>query len=159
MDGRAWWAAVYGVAQSRARLKQLSSSSSSRKWVKCFPGGSDSKESACNMGDLSSIPGFEMSLEEVMATHSSILAWRILMDRGTWLATTHKFIKSQTRLSNKAHRKWIISVIRNMKSCYDIKYTTTLKNAPSTQKTQVWSLGREDPLRRKRQPTSVFLPG
>ena len=28
MDGRAWWAAVYGVAQSRARLKQLSSSSS-----------------------------------------------------------------------------------------------------------------------------------
>ena len=29
-DGRAWWAAVYGVAQSRTRLKQLSSSSSSR---------------------------------------------------------------------------------------------------------------------------------
>ena len=29
-DGGAWWAAVYGVAQSRARLKRLSSSSSSR---------------------------------------------------------------------------------------------------------------------------------
>ena len=28
-DGKAWWAAVYGVAQSRTRLKQLSSSSSS----------------------------------------------------------------------------------------------------------------------------------
>ena len=27
-DGRAWWAVVYGVAQSRTRLKQLSSSSS-----------------------------------------------------------------------------------------------------------------------------------
>ena len=27
-DGEAWWAAVYGVAQSRTRLKQLSSSSS-----------------------------------------------------------------------------------------------------------------------------------
>jgi len=27
-DGRAWWAAVYGVAQSRTRLKQVSSSSS-----------------------------------------------------------------------------------------------------------------------------------
>ena len=26
-DGGAWWAAVYGVAQSRTRLKQLSSSS------------------------------------------------------------------------------------------------------------------------------------
>ena len=32
-DGGAWWAAVYGVAQSRTRLKQLSSSSSSsRTW-------------------------------------------------------------------------------------------------------------------------------
>ena len=30
-DGGAWWAAVYGVAQSRTRLKRLSSSSSSRK--------------------------------------------------------------------------------------------------------------------------------
>ena len=30
-DGRAWWAAVYGVAQSRTRLKRLSSSSSSRR--------------------------------------------------------------------------------------------------------------------------------
>ena len=28
-DGGAWWAAVYGIAQSRTRLKQLSSSSSS----------------------------------------------------------------------------------------------------------------------------------
>jgi len=27
-DGRAWWAAVYGIAQSRTRLKRLSSSSS-----------------------------------------------------------------------------------------------------------------------------------
>ena len=30
MDGGAWWAAVYGIAQCRTRLKQLSSSSSSR---------------------------------------------------------------------------------------------------------------------------------
>ena len=29
-DGGAWWAAIYGVAQSRTRLKRLSSSSSSR---------------------------------------------------------------------------------------------------------------------------------
>ena len=29
-DGGAWWAAVYGVTQSRTRLKRLSSSSSSR---------------------------------------------------------------------------------------------------------------------------------
>ena len=31
-DGGAWWAAVYGVAQSRTRLKQLSSSSSSNSY-------------------------------------------------------------------------------------------------------------------------------
>jgi len=30
-DGETWWAAVYGVAQSRTRLKQLSSSSSSSR--------------------------------------------------------------------------------------------------------------------------------
>ena len=29
-------------------------------------------------------------LEEGMATHSSILAWRIHMDRGTWWATLHE---------------------------------------------------------------------
>ena len=48
-DGGAWWAAVYGVAQSRTRLKRLSSSSSSRhsvniclkwirlNWIPCSP--------------------------------------------------------------------------------------------------------------------------
>ena len=32
-DGEAWWAAVYGVAQSQTRLKRLSSSSSSREFT------------------------------------------------------------------------------------------------------------------------------
>ena len=42
-----------------------------------FPGGSDGKESACNAGDQGSIPGCGRSPEKGMATHSSILAWRI----------------------------------------------------------------------------------
>ena len=42
-----------------------------------LPGGSDSKESACNAEDLSSVPGLGRSLEKEMATHSSILAWEI----------------------------------------------------------------------------------
>ena len=43
-----------------------------------FPDGSDGKESACNAGDQSSIPGLGRSPGgEGMATHSSILAWRI----------------------------------------------------------------------------------
>ena len=36
--------------------------------------------------------------EEGMATHSSILAWRIPMDRGAWWATTHRVEKNQIRL-------------------------------------------------------------
>ena len=35
------------------------------------------KASACNVGDLGSIPGSVRSLEKEMATHSSILAWKI----------------------------------------------------------------------------------
>ena len=42
-----------------------------------FPGGSDDKEYACNVGDLDLIPGWEDALEKGMATHSSILAWEI----------------------------------------------------------------------------------
>ena len=40
-------------------------------------GGSDSQESASNAGDQGSIPGLGRCLEEDIATHSSILAWRI----------------------------------------------------------------------------------
>ena len=54
-----------------------------------FPGGSDSKESALNARDLGSSLGWEDSLEEGMATHSSILPWRILMERGPWWAIAH----------------------------------------------------------------------
>ena len=43
--------------------------------------------------------GQEDPLEEGMATHSSILAWRIPMDRRVWQATVHGAEKSQTRLS------------------------------------------------------------
>ena len=38
-DGGAWWAAVYGVAQSWTQLKRLSSSSSSRSLTGCSPWG------------------------------------------------------------------------------------------------------------------------
>ena len=70
-DGEAWWAAVCGVAQSRTQLKQLSSSSNyiiqTPPWIvvhkiyRGLPGGSDDRESACNTGDLGSIPGLGRS--------------------------------------------------------------------------------------------------
>ena len=45
--------------------------------------------------------GWEDPLEEGMATHSSIPAWRIPVDRGAWWATVHGVAKSQTRLNIK----------------------------------------------------------
>ena len=44
--------------------------------------------------------GLEDSLQylpEEMETHSSILAWKIPMDKGAWLATVHDVAKSQTQ--------------------------------------------------------------
>ena len=43
--------------------------------------------------------GWADPLEEGMATHSSILAWSMPMDRGAWQATVHGVTKSLTRLS------------------------------------------------------------
>ena len=110
-----------------------------------FPGSSVSKESACNAGDPSLIPGsgsspgeglgyplqyswaslvdqvvknppavwemwvrslsWEYPLEEGMATHSSIVAWRIPKDRGAWRATVHGAAESDmTERLSTAHR-------------------------------------------------------
>ena len=44
-------------------------------------------------------------------------------------------------------------------SFYGFPGGSMVKNLPATQETQVRSLGREDPWRRKWQPTQVFLPG
>ena len=63
-----------------------------------FPVGSDSKEFACNVGDLGSgnlgsIPGLGRSLRGGHATHSSTV-WRIPMDRGAWWAKVHGATRS-----------------------------------------------------------------
>ena len=58
-----------------------------------FPGTSAGKEPTCNLG---LIPGLGRSPGGGMATHSSILAWRIPMDRGVWRAAVHWLVKSQT---------------------------------------------------------------
>ena len=60
-----------------------------------FPCGSAGKESACNVGNLGSIPDLGRSPgEKGKATHSNILAWRIL-----W-TTVHGVAKSWTLLSD-----------------------------------------------------------
>ena len=44
--------------------------------------------------------GWEDPLEEGMATHSNVLAWRIPLDRGAWQATVHGVARSRTQLSD-----------------------------------------------------------
>jgi len=55
------------------------------------PGGSHGKESTW----VQSL-GWEDPLEEGMAIYSSILVWKIPMDRGAWWATVHWVEKSHT---------------------------------------------------------------
>ena len=62
-----------------------------------FLGGSNGKEFALNSGDPNSLSRKDF-LEEGMATHSSILAWRI--PRGASKSTVHRVAKSLTRLSD-----------------------------------------------------------
>ena len=55
--------------------------------------------------------GWEDALEEGMATHSSILVWRIPMDRGAWRATAQRVAKSQIQLSDEAYIAQHIKII------------------------------------------------
>ena len=61
-----------------------------------FSCGSDSKESACNVGDPGSIPELGRSPGEGNETHSSILAWRVPWTERAWRAKVHGLAKSQT---------------------------------------------------------------
>ena len=65
-----------------------------------FPGGSDSKKSACNAGDLGSIPGSERAPGEGNGNPLQHSCLENPMDRGAWWATVHRITKSQTQLSN-----------------------------------------------------------
>ena len=83
-DGGTWWAAVYGVAQGRTRLKRLSSSSTRSKTTREVL---EVKQASLVAQTVKNLPamqetqvlslGQEGSLEKGMTTHSSILAWRM----------------------------------------------------------------------------------
>ena len=65
-----------------------------------FPGGSDDgQESTSSAGDQVRSLDWEDPPEDRMATHSSILAWRISMDKGAWQVTVHGVTESQKWLS------------------------------------------------------------
>ena len=68
MDGGAWWAAVHGVAKSQTRLS-----------------------------DFTFTFHFHALVKE-MATHSSVLAWRILGTEGAWWAAVFGVAQSWIQL-------------------------------------------------------------
>ena len=61
-----------------------------------FPGSSDSKESACNAGDLGSIPGLGRSPGEAKGYLVQYSCVENSMDRGAWWATVHGVTESDT---------------------------------------------------------------
>ena len=72
MDGGAWWAAVHGVAEGRT-------------WLSDF-----------------TFTFYFHALEKEMATHSSVLAWRIPETEEPWWAAVYGVTRNQTRLSDFA---------------------------------------------------------
>ena len=65
-----------------------------------FPGGSDSNESACNVGDLGSIPGLGRSPGEVKGCPLHYSCLENSMERGAWQVTVQGVAKSHTQLSD-----------------------------------------------------------
>ena len=69
-------------------------------WTEGFLGGSDSKESACSVGDPGSIPASGRSPGEGNGNPLQYSRLENPMDTGAWQATFHGISKSQTRLSD-----------------------------------------------------------
>ena len=125
-----------------------------------FLGGSDDKASACNMGDLGSIPVWEDPLEKEMATHSSTFAWKIpwaeepgrlqsigsqrVKHNGSILACTQTFYFEMIHMRLYSH-VWASPM------------SEMVKNLPAGQETWVWPLGWEDTLE-KEMATRSSIP-
>ena len=94
-DGGAWWAAVYGVAQSRTWLKWLSNSKLC--WASRV---AQMVKNLQNAGDLGSVPGLGRSPGEGNGYLLQDSCLKNSMDRGAWWATVHVIMKSQKWLSD-----------------------------------------------------------
>ncbi|KAI4548149.1 hypothetical protein MG293_000479 [Ovis ammon polii] len=81
--------------------------------VRGFPGGSEVKVSACNVGDLGSIPGSGRSPGEGNGNPLQYSCLENPMDRGAWWATVHGVAKSRTRLSDFTFN---VDVVRQFRS-------------------------------------------
>jgi len=69
-------------------------------FIRSFPGGSNGKEFACNIGDPDLIPGLGRFPGEGNGYPLQYSCLEKPMDRGAWQATVHGVAKSHTRLSD-----------------------------------------------------------
>ena len=85
-----------------------------------FPGGSDGKESTCNMGDLGSVPGLGRSPGRGHGNPPPYPCLENPMDRGAWQAAVQMVTQSRTRL------KWLSSSSNNTQNTsYSIENCTS----------------------------------
>ena len=68
-----------------------------------FPGGSEVKASACNVGDLGSIPGLQRFPGEGNGNPPQYSCLENPVDGGAWWTTIHGVAKSRTRLNDRFH--------------------------------------------------------
>ena len=91
---------AYMVGQNLTTKEELMVIHLPNHW---FPSGSDGKASACNVGNLGSIPGSGRSPGEGNGNPLQYSCLENSMDGGAWWATVHGVAKSQTWLSNFTH--------------------------------------------------------
>ena len=73
--------------------------------MEAFPGGSEVKASAHNVGDLDSNPGLGRSLGEGNGNPFQYSCLENPIDRGALWATVHRVAKGQTQLSNLSRQR------------------------------------------------------
>ena len=91
--------------------------------------------------------GQEDILEKEMATHSSILAWKI-----TWM-------EKPGRLQSMGRKESDTTEQLHYRELWASLVVQIVKNPPAKREMGVQSLAREDPLEAGMAPTPVFLPG
>ena len=115
------------------------------------PGGSDGKESACNAGDPGVEPGSEDPLKKELATHSSILAWRIPWTEEEPDGPQSMGPQSRIRQSNQHTSVCLLYI------CMASLVAQRVKRLPAMLETRVQSLGQEDPLQKEMATHSSIL--
>ena len=112
-----------------------------------FPDGSDGKESACSRETWVWSLGWKDSLEEGLATYSSILAWRI-----SWMEEPGRL---WSMASQRVRHDWAQE--QQHTYMWSFLVSQMVKSLPAMQETWLWSLGQEDALEKGMAAHSSIL--